>query len=270
MRMEEIKEIFEKNYKGCKLIGVEYLPDLGLYALNIVYDPEEKDPHNIRTLPSVVCINERTKEIELLDMLAYFDVENVEKMEVDGKHDNFTLEQAYEMIHNQSEYPLGYLLETEDAFWGAAREGYYSVNKTTGNMEVVQNYGEYLHRLKNEKYVYLKLMFNDIEQYLREHSENKEVADAYAVIWNRLFFQREEKIEKYRSDDERKKIISEWEKIEQELYASILERMAEQDYDCPPCVANKLDDPFYRIKPYMMKHGYTDNNNDRTWIEVDQ
>ncbi len=74
MRMEEIKEIFEKNYKGCQLIGVEHFPDLGLYALGIDYDPEEKDPHNKRSLPTIPCINEQTKEIEYLDMLAYFDV----------------------------------------------------------------------------------------------------------------------------------------------------------------------------------------------------
>ena len=70
-------------------------------------------------------------------------------------------------------------------------------------MEVVQNYGEYLYRLENEKYVFFEQMFTDVERYIREHSGNKDVADTYAVIWNRLFFQREERKEKYKSEDDR-------------------------------------------------------------------
>ena len=80
MKMEEINEIFEKQYKECKLVRVEYLPDMGLYALDIDFDPEEMDPHNKKMLPTIPCINEKTKEIEYIEMLTYFDIDNIEEI----------------------------------------------------------------------------------------------------------------------------------------------------------------------------------------------
>ena len=181
-----------------------------------------------------------------------------------------TLEQAYEMIKEKTEYPMGYLLETEDAFWGATVEGYCSVNKVTGELELIQRYGDYLHRLEKEKYVYLEQLFTDNEMYFQNHPENKDVAFFYAFVWNRLFYQRKAKAEDYRNEGERQKLISRWNALEQELYALILERMSDGDYDRPPCVTNKADDPFYKIKPYMLKYGFTDNANDRTWVAIDK
>ena len=53
--------------------------------------------------------------------------------------------------------------------------------------------------------------------------------------------------------------------MENYLYSEIRSIIDNEDIDYPPCVLNKWDDPFYRIKPFMIRNGYTDCSRHKFW-----
>ena len=73
--------------------------------------------------------------------------------------------------------------------------------------------------------------------------------------------------ELYRSRGDYDQIKKRWDSIEQFLYAEIRRILDNEETDYPPCVLNKWDDPFYRIKPFMVRNGYTDSSTRRAWVK---
>lgn len=61
-------------------------------------------------------------------------------------------------------------------------------------------------------------------------------------------------------------VFSRWKQIEGILYRDIRRIIDNEDIDYPPCVLNHFDDPFFRIKPFMVRNGYTDNGYG-LWVE---
>ncbi|WP_026522738.1 hypothetical protein [Butyrivibrio sp. VCB2001] len=124
-----------------------------------------------------------------------------------------------------------------------------------------------------EKEVYLPQLYDDIIEYYLTHKSEKLLArlylrashevsdnnfDAFATIT-------------YKSKSDYDKIKSRWESIERFLYSEIRTLMDnDKEIVYPPCVLNKWDDPFYRIKPFMVRNGYTDSSKAKRWEEIKQ
>ena len=176
-----------------------------------------------------------------------------------------TVEDAYREIKKHSELPITCLIESREYFCGIA-DNYYCVRKDAGEVEVLYSFVDYIITIDYGKYVLLKEMFDDYIEYSRRNPSEQSLATVYALAWNRVFYQKESELDMYRNNKERQMIISKWNEIEQSLYADIRKIIDSEDIDYPPCVLNKYDDPFYRIKPFMLRNGWTDNGADKTWV----
>ncbi len=104
--------------------------------------------------------------------------------------------------------------------------------------------------------------------YKRRGTEKKQLAELYATAWHRLYFWRSEKNNAFRNENEHQKILSGWATIEEHLYKDIRNIMDSEEFYYPPCVIVKINDPFYRIKPFMTQNGWTDSITRKIWVKA--
>ncbi len=123
-----------------------------------------------------------------------------------------------------------------------------------------------------EMITYYPRLYDGIVEYYSANKSEKLLARLY----ERAYFEKSDKSyddlcsKLYSSRDDYKKIKERWGTIEQFLYSEIRKILDEEDIDYPPCVLNKWDDPFYRIKPFMVRNGYTDSATRRIWEKYKQ
>lgn len=118
-----------------------------------------------------------------------------------------------------------------------------------------------------EKIIYFPRMYDDLVEYYQENKSERILARLY----QRAFFEKSEDTydgfdeKMYRSRDDYDQIKRRWDSIEQFLYAEIRRILDNEEIEYPQCVLNRWDDPFYRIKPFMVRNGYTDSSTRRAW-----
>lgn len=174
-----------------------------------------------------------------------------------------TLEEAYEIIKKLSETPIGILTEKKDCYKGAE----VSVNKESGEIRKIGSIIESIMEPGKEWILFYKKMFSDYMDYYRENKSERSLAGLYAYAWNELCYGKEREQTLYKSKEERRRILVAWSDIEENLYLDIRKIMdKDQSIVYPPCVLKKFDDPFYRIKPFMIRNGWSDCMSTKTWI----
>ncbi len=177
-----------------------------------------------------------------------------------------TIDEAYEIIKHIVRTPVLSLLDTPERFWGSAYGELIAVDKMTGKSEAVGTLDWILNLSGEDKYVYYPKMFDDFYEYCDEHTTEKDIADLYASAWNALCDEKETDIG-YNNDADKENVLLRWSEIEGTLYSKIQIIMENDDSIVyPPCVLDKNDDPFYRIKPFMVINGWTDHTNARRWV----
>ena len=185
-----------------------------------------------------------------------------------------SVDEAYEVfkqMHNDP--PLMNLSEGPHYFKSdiyVPEKGVAVIRKDTGKIEYREPPAPYEILLCDnfpEKIIYFPRMYDDLVEYYQVNKSERILARLY----QRAFFEKSDDIyddldEKlYRSRDDYDQIKRRWDSIEQFLYAEIRRILDNEEIDYPPCVLNKWDDPFYRIKPFMVRNGYTDSSTRRVW-----
>ncbi len=178
-----------------------------------------------------------------------------------------TLLEAYRIIKEYTNVPIMSLLERDDSYWGVT-EGYIGVNKRTGNIKQLSAAWEYVISIKNDKYVATEELYEDFLEYYKHHSDERNLAMLYTRAWNQMFIHRDARKESYKCESDRNAMIDKWSEIEHILYHDIRNIIDNEEIDYPPCVLEKFDDPFYRIKPFMQRNGFTDDNRYKIWVPV--
>ncbi len=124
------------------------------------------------------------------------------------------------------------------------------------------------------KYIYVPELYDDILQHYEKNKSEKLLAELYSKAYNNKYYYQEEKeennriLEFYKSVEDYNLIMQRWSEIERVLYKEIREIMDnDKEIVYPPCVLNKWDDPFYRIKPFMVRNGFSDDRTRKTWVK---
>ena len=177
------------------------------------------------------------------------------------------LEDAYMVMKSLSEEPIIDILETQEYFVGIS-DRYVTINKETGEANQHWGFVEIISIFENVKEIYLDAVFSDyMAAYMNDANEQK-LSNLYAGAWNWLYHHRSEEPDGHRSesDTDITKLLASWSDIEKKLYTKIENIINNDDTIVnPPCVIEKYDDPFYRIKPFMVRNGWTVSPNTKTW-----
>ena len=177
-----------------------------------------------------------------------------------------TAKEAYGIIKECAKMPITNLIETRESFLSIT-EAYLSVSKATGESEIFYNAADFIMRICNGyKYVLLDEIFEDFITFYKKNTDEKSLAFLYASAWNTLFYHNDGCLNNYRDDSEKQKIILRWNKIEQTLYEDIRSIIDNEEINYPPTVLDKFDDPYFRIKPVMLRNGWTTGSTSRTWM----
>ena len=179
-----------------------------------------------------------------------------------------TKEEAYEWIKLAAYYPITYMLETAGCYMSTT-DRYITINKVSGKAAECPSYADFVILASEGKHVLLDRMFDDYLMFYKTHFSGTDLATLYAEASNRLFYYSEKKdLAMYTAKDDQLTFCHSWGIIEQLLYTDILTRINIEKIPCPPCVENSPDDPFYRVKPFMLKNGWTTNDINRTWVRM--
>lgn len=179
-----------------------------------------------------------------------------------------SLFEAYQIIKACSNYPITNILETDYEYLSTTDDDYIGIDKVTGEVTHFYYITEFILRLKNEKYVDLDEMYTDFLEFYNRNNNESNLADLYARVWNTLFYHQKGELHDYKCKEDQQRMIKKWSDIEKLLYDNIRHIQDHEEIDYPPCVKNKFDDPFYRIKPFMLKNGYSDSSAKKTWVKV--
>ena len=183
---------------------------------------------------------------------------------------------AYEIIKHGSElWPLISIYEYPDsymAFGVSVDDHAVVVGKKAGDMELISMPSASEWVCGDQKEVYLEELFDDLIGFYENNKDEKLLARLYQMAYNECFTYSESTpsdLPMFRSKDDYDSIISRWGEIEKLLYSEIREIMGnDKTIVYPPCVLDKWDDPFYRIKPFMLRNGYTDARSTKTWVKA--
>jgi hypothetical protein len=183
---------------------------------------------------------------------------------------------AYEIIkHGSDLWPLISIYEYPDsymAFGVCVDDHAVVVGKKMGDMELISMPSSSEWVCGDQKEVYLKELFDDLIGFYENNKDEKLLARLYQIAYNECFTYSESTprdLSMFRSKEDYDSIISRWREIEKLLYSEIREIMDnDKTIVYPPCVLDKWDDPFYRIKPFMLRNGYTDARSTKTWVKT--
>ncbi len=184
------------------------------------------------------------------------------------------LTQAYHILKGLSTEPLEAIYESEKEY--TAQTGIdgrrFSVDKGSGEVkyEPFDWIGFWIEKIDKWKEMYCPELFDDYMEYYKSNKSEQVLARLYKEAYNNSFYcdSNGQSISYYNSSEDLCKIKENWKKIEQTLYKDIREILDDEDIKYPQCVVDKWDDPFYRIKPFMVRNGYTDNGSNKTWVEL--
>ncbi len=185
-----------------------------------------------------------------------------------------TAKEAYQILKEKNDEPLIIeIYEAEDFYMSHVcdQEGFITVDKMTGDVGHVSNRTslDCLKTTHGEYEIYLEDIFMDFLDYYEANKSESELANLYveaqlyAHIKNTAY---DEKHSTYKSKNDQEKIKAKWIEIEKYLYTEIRNIIDNEDIDYPPCVLENFDDPYYRIKPFMLRNGYTTAKSDKTWV----
>ena len=180
-----------------------------------------------------------------------------------------TLPDAYKKVKKSTDRPICYISESDEYYWGSCK---MIINKKTGGFENISTWNlyDFLDLVHQSHDIFYMKMFTDYMVYYRKNRSEKILADMYAEAWYRLYTYNKPITDATPPDDDTALLISEWSLIEAQLYKDIRLIMDNDNTIVyPPCVLNKFDDPFYRIKPFMLRNGWTDDKTSREWVTVD-
>ena len=178
-----------------------------------------------------------------------------------------TIEEAYRTIKKGLVFPITFMIETDDYFL-TTTDRYLAVNKTSGKQKEYTNYGDFMVLASEGKHVLPDNMLYDYLMFYQNHTEDRYLAELYARAANRLFYHSYENPAMYSTELNQRRFCDEWAKIEKLLFTDIIERIKSEIISSPPCVHNNPDDPYYIVKPFMLRNGWTTNDVNRTWVKT--
>ncbi len=190
--------------------------------------------------------------------------------------------EAYEVFKQMHDKPPMLFMSEAPHYYKSdiyvPNKGYAVIRKNSGKIEYRKPV-DFLEKFLwydiyfEEKTVFLSQLYDDIIEYYLSHKSEKLLARLYVrasfEVSDNCYDDFAEKFYKSKSDYDL--IKSRWESIERFLYSEIRTLMDnDKEIVYPPCVLNKWDDPFYRIKPFMVRNGYTDSSKAKRWEEIKQ
>ncbi|MBE5826653.1 MAG: hypothetical protein E7307_08455 [Butyrivibrio sp.] len=193
-----------------------------------------------------------------------------------------SLLEAYEVFKQMHDKPPMLLMSEAPHYYKSdlyvPNKGFAVIRKDSGKIEYrepvnfIEKYLWYDIYFE-EKLVYLSQVYDDIIQYYLSHKSEKLLARLYERASSEISINKYDDLDEklYKSKSDHDKIKSRWEGIERFLYSEIRSLMDnDKEIFYPQCVLNKWDDPFYRIKPFMVRNGYTDSCNEKRWKKIKQ
>ncbi len=185
-----------------------------------------------------------------------------------------SLHDAYRIIKDDGKIlPLLSLYEYSDSYMAFSitdENRIAVVDKNSGKLRYESMPGTSEWIFGKQKEVYLKELFDEMFICCSNHRNEALIARFYQIAYNECFYDENNKrsLSMYKSKDDYDMIISRWREIEAHLYTEIIAIMSDdKTIVYPPCVLAKWEDPFYRIKPFMLRNGYTDAGSSKTWVK---
>lgn len=179
-----------------------------------------------------------------------------------------SLVEAYNKIKTQMDEPIIYLAE-DNTYYIGSNTFYVLVNKESGEITKLYDVVSFIIEtdIDSLRHIYLEDVFNDFMDYYLKNKDEKHLASLYASVWKQVYYYSPEYYKSKRSyTNDEMNISNKWNEIEHILYKQIISIIEDEDIDYPPCVKKNFDDRFFRIKPFMLRYGYTDNG-DREWVK---
>jgi len=176
---------------------------------------------------------------------------------------------AYKIMKRTKDFFIPYIEVTDDHYiFEPYGNGYETVNKKNGKIDYLWR-NEYFDLLdkKKTKPVFVYILYDDfLEKYNSAPSESC-AADLFARAWNHL---QHIKMGKYDcTDNEMKRIYGRWLEVSTFLRSEIDSYIDWKLVSYPPSIRDRLDDEYYRLKPFMVRNGYTTSMyDDRCWYAV--
>lgn len=177
-----------------------------------------------------------------------------------------SINDAYKIIREQTDYPLDSLYEN-DKFIIGGNSMIYLLDKQSQKISIELEWLAISLDVEHLVPIFLQELYDDFLNYYSVHNDEEHLAEQYATVWNHVYWNdiNEKDEEMYEGDFER--VAAKWAEIEKEVYKKIRNIMEHEDFYYPPCVLDKMDDPFYRIKPFMLKNGYTVDIHEKIWVK---
>jgi len=181
-----------------------------------------------------------------------------------------SIEEAYtKMKEHLDDSPI-FIDETEESFiFNRHGNGFETINKSSGDVGYIWMH-EYFDLLEHKAIhpVYMDVIFDDILNKYNDNPDESNVAYLFALCWN---CSQGDYSDDYSIDDfEAYMAIKDKFKELKDYFRTKIDELIDWNAIVyPPIVQNKLDDEYYKLKPFMVKHGYTTSmGTDRCWHRV--
>ncbi len=118
------------------------------------------------------------------------------------------------------------------------------------------------------KMVFLEEIFDDIKASYEKDRSEKNLAPLYRLCWNNLSWLRNIEV----SDREMwgqayEDVLSNTAELENYFHEIICRILENEHVKYPPCIEDPTD-YFYRLKPFMVRNGYTVSMNEKRWVRI--
>ncbi len=187
--------------------------------------------------------------------------------------------QAYEIFKQMHNEPPMMMMSEGPHYYKSdlyvQDKGYVIIRKDSGNIEYRKTWDSvemfFWHSIPiPEKIIYFPKLYDDIVEYYEENKSERLLARIYERAFSEVSYNSFDDLDErtYSSKFDYDNIKNRWINIEKYLYSEIRNIIDNEQIEYPPCVLNKWDDPFYRIKPFMVRNGYTDSCNVKRWEKI--
>lgn len=173
---------------------------------------------------------------------------------------------AYESARMYFKYPLFFITDADDCYCIGNYLGFVSVDKKTGKVVVENDYFLMNIHHDNLKYIYYDKLYDDFWSFYQSHKTERELATMYACTVYAIHSFEPDFTDT--SDVVIIKIRAMLGEIEKQLYCDIREIIDCEVDSFPQCVLDNRDDPYYLIKPFMYRNGWTTGIWNRMWVRV--
>ncbi len=185
-----------------------------------------------------------------------------------------TAKGAYQVFKERDDCPPIYRIAENEEFYisdVSDQDGYITIDRNSGEIGHVRNwyFTDRLKGIHGEREIYLENIFEDFLDYYENNKDESVLARLYAGAYNSSYYMKNSYAEgdtTYKNKMHYDQIKANWINIEQYLYEEIRNIIDKEEIAYPPCVLENFSDPYYRIKPFMLRNGYTTAKSDKTWV----